>query len=202
MEDFEPDEYSRFGHNVDPTQIRLEAYRLAAMFLSAGPIAEISLEARRTGKGMVDSDTHWLEQLRSQFFWNEASRILTYIAIQARIWFQMKVGPLKGEQIRSDPIWKAACGHLEERATKEDVPLGEGPIGGETKPLTLKDAFDKIIHADVMNPDLEAICVADLFAPKKINALLYLYGKHMGRAWRATIDVIEFVRLVRRAFPE
>jgi hypothetical protein len=56
MEYVEPDG-SAFAHNVDSIQMGLELYRLTTMFLSAGPIEEISLEARQSGKDLVDSDT-------------------------------------------------------------------------------------------------------------------------------------------------
>lgn len=80
MEYIEPDG-SSFGHNIDSTQMGLELYRLIAMFLSAGPIEEISSKARQSGKGLVDRETHWLEALKSRFFWDEVSRILIYLAI-------------------------------------------------------------------------------------------------------------------------
>lgn len=66
MEYIEPDG-SSFGHNIDSTQMGLELYRLTAMFLSVGPIEEISSKARQSGKALVDRETHWLEALKSRF---------------------------------------------------------------------------------------------------------------------------------------
>ena len=53
MEYIEPDG-SSFGHNIDSTKMGLELYRLTAMFLSVGPIEEISSKARQSGKGLVE----------------------------------------------------------------------------------------------------------------------------------------------------
>jgi hypothetical protein len=192
MEDVEREELFRVGHHVNTTQIRLEIYRLATMFLSSGPIAALSLEGQRTGKGMVDFDTHWLEELSSEFSWSENSRILIYTAIQGRL-------------LRSIPHWKAlpiwgeVCGEIETGASIASSSFGAGPLGGPSKPLTLKQAFDKIIHSLTINPDVEALTEFKLFGTTKENPILYLYGEHMNeKPWRATVNIMEYIRLTRK----
>jgi len=191
MEDVEREDLFRFGHDVDTIQIRLELYRLATMFLSSGPIAEFSLEGHRTGRGMIDLDTHWLEELGSQFFRGETSRILIYTAIQGRILYYIRCW-------RSVPIWDEVCGHLEEASRIEESSFGAGPLGGTVKPLTLRETFNKIIHSVTINGNEETITNSKLFGPKRINPILYLYGKLHGKPWRATLEIIEYVHLMRK----
>jgi|ERR1700730_3187360 len=192
MEVVEPDESFRFGHDVNTTQIRLEIYRLATMFLSSKPIADLSLEGQRTGKGMVDSDTHWLEELSSQFFWSENSRIFIYTAIQGRL---LRSIP----HLKSLPIWDEACGDIETGAIVAPESFGAGPLGGSVKPLTFKQAFDKIIHSLTINPDVETLSEFKLFGSTKINSILFLYGEHRNeKPWRATLSILEYIRLMRK----
>ena len=190
---------SAFGHNVDPMQMGLEAYRLTAMSLSADPIEKISQEAQETGKGLVDSDTHWLEALRDRFFWDEVLRILIYLAIQGRLYRDMKSPFDKSNRMRELPIWKETCGSLEETEKRSKSATGCRIVHDDRKNLTLREAFNKIIHADAINPDVDADNFVKMLLAKKINPVVYLYGTQSGRAWRTTLDIIEFVRLLRRA---
>jgi hypothetical protein len=167
----------------------LELYRLTAMFLSAEPIEKISIEARQSGKGLVDSNTHWLEALRSRFFWDEVSRILIYLAIQGRLYLNLKSPFDRSDRMRSLPVWNESCGYLEEISLQPKA----------TKPLVLSEAFNKIIHADVINPDVEAGSCSEMLTAQKINSTVYLRGMHFEKSWRAALDIIEFVRLLRRA---
>jgi hypothetical protein len=186
------EESFRFGHHVDTTQVGLEVYRLATMFLSSEQIADFSLGGQRTGKGMVDYDTHWLEELSLKFFWGETSRILVYTAIQGRL---LRSIP----HCKSLPIWDEACGDIETGMIVAPESFGAGPLSGSIKPLTLKQAFDKIIHSLAINPDVEPLTEFGSFGPTKTNPILFLYGKHWNeKPWRATLSVLEYVRLMRR----
>jgi len=162
------------------------------MFLSSEAIADFSLEGQRTGKGMVDSGTHWLEELSSQFFWSENSRILIYTAIQGRL---LRSIP----HWKFLPIWDEACGDIETGAIVAPKSFGVGPLGGSVKPLSLKQAFDKIIHSLKINPDVKMLTEFKLFGTTKTNSILFLYGEHMNeKTWRATLSVLEYVRLMRK----
>jgi hypothetical protein len=192
MEDVEPGGLFRFGHHINATQIRLEIYRLATMFLGSGPIAELSLEGQRTGEGMVNSDTHWLEELGSEFFSAENSRILIYTAIQGRL---LRSIP----HWKALPIWDEVCGDIETGASTAPESFGAGPLGGPSKPLTLKQAFDKIIHSLTINPDVEPLTEFKLFGTTKANPILYLYGEHPNeKPWRATVNIMKYIRLTRK----
>jgi len=86
---------------------------------------------------MIDDETQWLDELRLSFFWDETSRILSYTATQDRLYAAMQ---------QSSPGWEAECGRLEEAPTKDNVPIGAGPLAAETRPLTLREAFNKLIN--------------------------------------------------------
>src|SRR5262249_10077416 len=123
------------------------------------------------------------------------SRILIYTAIQGRLYSSMKYPS-------SFPIWEEPCGELEQ-GPRTGVPLGEGALGGAMIPLTLREAFNKIIHATIMNTDSEAMTARKgeaVASTNRINPVLYLYGTHMsGKPWRATLKLLEFVRLMNLA---
>jgi hypothetical protein len=140
---------------------------------------------------MVDPDTHWLEELSSQFFWSETSRILIYTAIQRRL---LRSIP----HWKSLPIWGETCGDIERGATGVPKSLGDGPLGGLAKRLTLKQAFDKIVHSLTINPDVEPLTEFELFGPTKTNPTVFLYGDWNEKPWRATLRVLEYARLMRK----
>ena len=196
MEDVdEPLEEFRTGHFIDEIEIRKELYRLVTMVLASGLIAERALHWHiDTSKERFNYLTHYLQGLAERYFTVELSRILIYTAIQGRLYSSMKYSS-------SFPIWEEACGELEQ-GPRTGVPLGEGPLGGNMIPLTLREAFNKIIHATVMNTDFEAItaCEGEAVA---IQPVLYLYGTRMnGKPWRATLKLLEFVRLMNLALPQ
>jgi hypothetical protein len=179
MEDVvEPLEEFRPGHSIDEIQIKLELYRLVTMILASGEI-----------------QTNFLQGLAERYFVDELSRILISVAIQGRLYSSMKYPG-------SFPIWAEACAELEQ-APSSDAPLGEGPLDGKIIPLTLKEAFNKIIHATIMNTDSEVVSDGDSLATtNRIKPTLYLYGRHMnGKPWRVTLELMEFVRLMNLALP-
>jgi hypothetical protein len=141
---------------------------------------------------MVDPDTHWLEELSSRFFWGETSRILIYTAIQGRL---IRSIP----HWKTFPIWYEACGDIETAPIGAPEAVGAGPLGGSVKPLTLKQAFDKIIHSLAINPDVEPLTEFESFGPTKTNPTPFLYGEHgNAKPWRATLSALNYVRLMRR----
>jgi hypothetical protein len=195
MEDVDPVEEFRPGHTIDEIQIRLELYRLITMILASGPIAEKALDWHSTLKDGARYHTHYLQGLAERYFDDELSRILIYTAIQGRVYSSMKYPG-------SFPIWSEHCGELE-TGSKCGVPLGEGPLCRKTVPLTLREAFNKIIHATVLDTDTEAVSHPESYATtNRINPLVYLYGTHVnGKPWRATLNLMDFVRLMNQALP-
>jgi len=55
--------------------------------------------------------------------------------------------------------------------------------------LTLRDACNKIIHAGKIRFDS-----AQQDGQRYLNPIVYLYGELHGKEWKATIDLIEFVK--------
>jgi hypothetical protein len=199
MEDVEPLEEFRPGHSIDEIEIRKELYRLVTMVLASDPIAERALHwVIGKSKERPGYRTHYLQGLAQRYFADELSRILIYTAIQGRLYSSMKYPS-------SFPVWEEACGELEQ-GPRTGVPLGEGPLGGKMIPLTLREAFNKIIHATAMNTDSEAITAREgeaVASTNRIKPVLYLYGTHMnGKPWRATLKLLEFVRLMNLALPQ
>jgi len=60
---------------------------------------------------------------------------------------------------------------------------------GKDKPLTLREACNKIIHAQKIRFDISETDAGQAF----LNPIIYLYGKReKGVEWKATLDVIVF----------
>jgi hypothetical protein len=181
------------SHDIDLEQLKLELYRLITMFLSSDKLTDMILSDIRTGK-VRDFGTHFMGMLEGLFY-GEMSRILLYTAIQCRVF-------ANNEYQRSIPLWDKTCGELE-NTKKKDAAVGLGPLGGETSPLTLREAFNKIIHAEAINLDLEDAEDEGLWLPQiKVNPLLYLYGRtQSGNPWRAILRIIDYVRWITFALP-
>lgn len=193
MEDSDPSGLVLPSHIVDDAQIRLELYRLANIFLSSDAIATMVLADVEAGEVRI-SDDHFMITLREDHLYNEMSRILIYTAIQCRIFAAWK-------HETDNPVWGKTCGELE-KATAKDVPLGQGPLGGKIVPLTVREAFNKIIHAKVMHADMEDTESCQAWAPRaKFNPQIYLYGRQNGRPWRATLNIIDYIGWVNFAIP-
>ena len=58
-----------------------------------------------------------------------------------------------------------------------------------TEILDLREACNKIIHAKRVRLDIE-----QNGEQPYLNPLIYLYGEHKGKCWRATVDVIAFAK--------
>src|SRR5262249_32176800 len=142
------------GHDVDFAQIHLELYRLITAFLSDDALAKLIGEDIRAGK-IGHYDHHALYQLRETFFRSEIFRTFICTAIQCRL-----LAEWKHEQ--DNPAWQKTCGTLE--TAGKDAPLKQGPLGGAIAPLTVREAFNKIIRVERINFDSE-------------DAVLYLYGR-------------------------
>ncbi len=56
-------------------------------------------------------------------------------------------------------------------------------------PLEIREACNKIIHAQKVRFDVEEIGVQ-----KYMNPIIYLYGTLQNKEWRATLDVIKFCK--------
>jgi hypothetical protein len=101
---------------------------------------------------------------------DEITRLLLNLAITARV-----------IDDRQDHVFERVgsnCGQLE----KYDGPNDVGA-------LNLREACNKIIHANKVRFDIE-----EKVEQPYLNPFIYLYGEQNGKKWKATIDIIAFVK--------
>lgn len=94
------------------------------------------------------------------------TRILLSVAITARVIDDLANGAF--DLVAED------CGTLEE--------------GPKMKPLSLREACNKIIHATKIRFDGEKNAAGELY----VTPFIYLYGEKNGVQWRATLNVLKF----------
>lgn len=186
------------SYTNDYQLIRLELFRLIAMIFSSKEIAILAEEntSDYDRLRLGGYQPHWLQSFATTYFHSELSRILLYTAITCRT-------------IASNPyfsewdVWKMKCGTLERKKLEgKDREIGAGALGGSLQDLSLKEAFNKLIHAEVINPDIETINGDDaLFSANYINPKIYIYGRRNSEVWRATLEIQDYVRLINSALP-
>jgi hypothetical protein len=59
----------------------------------------------------------------------------------------------------------------------------------QTETLDIREACNKIIHAEIVRFDVE-----ELGVQRYMNPIIYLYGKLGRSSWRAQLDVIKFCK--------
>jgi hypothetical protein len=99
---------------------------------------------------------------------DEITRILLSVAITARVIDDLADGVF--DFVADD------CGTLE--------------WANKAKPLTLREACNKIIHASKVRFDVEHSAGGQAY----VMPFIYLYGEKNGVEWRATLDVLKFAR--------
>jgi hypothetical protein len=168
------------GHQFDGGLFALDVYRLLGIVLSDKQIAALGDEATH------HSPPVW--QLQDRFRKAEIMRILISSAVALRILLDQERDP-------RDKRFKIAsnkqCGELWKNWDRT-----KRRSKGKSKPLTVRDACNKIIHAsdivdDVVwpNPELNPDQVGIYIRP-----FVYLYGTHKGQDWRAKLSVIDFAQ--------
>lgn len=75
-----------------------------------------------------------------------------------------------------------------------DACCGVIDIVGETEKLNLREAFNKIIHADAF--DFVIKDTDDKF--QYVEPEIYLHGSHQGKEWEAKLDVVAYIREFNR----
>lgn len=141
----------------------LELYRLLAIFLASKSFAEL-----RTGThGEGEDPIRDLQEVEV----SEIFRILLMLAVTARV--------VDDREKRIFDLLGFKCGTLQRdlaSETRED--------------LTLREAFNKIMHARKLRSDIEYNGEGQEF----FNPTIYLYGTQGSKEWRATLDVIAFAK--------
>lgn len=152
------------GYNFEVEEIRLELYRLLNQFL-----AEEKLAACKDGD-------EWLfhaVDIVGHFFDVETQRILIQAAVVARI----KDDNEEESRLKLGEF-ETTCGTLIENLDEPE----------EVK-LSLREACNKIIHALRFHYDVESQAGVNI-----INPVVYLYGKKGRKEWKASLNIIDFVK--------
>lgn len=151
------------GYPVETSYLDLEIYRLVAIFGAAPTLAQRDR-----------FDWSWLKRY---YEFPEACRILVSLAALLR------------NQMDSSPAT------TEEALSKHGSSVGvlTPSVRTPTKacPLAFREACNKILHADFINPD-----VTDAADPENaaLNPIVHLYGT-LGKAdWRASLNIFEFAQ--------
>lgn len=152
------------GYNFEVEEVRLELYRLLNQF-----VAEEKLSA------LMEKDP-WLfhaVDIVGHFFDVETQRVLIHAAVLARV----KDDNEEESRLKLGEF-ETTCGVLIEDLSKPNEPI----------PLSLREACNKIIHALRFHYDVES-------QPRNIvNPTVYLYGNRGNKNWKATIQIIDFIK--------
>jgi hypothetical protein len=145
----------------DPLSFALDLYRLLCMFLADKRV--VSVDPNPYSEPL---------ELRSEFLRGEVLRILISSSVALRIAF---------DQDQEFKSLKTNCGKLYPKWPK-------GKQKAES--LTLREACNKIIHAEKIQYDFHEPAAVDPY----LRPYVYLYGKKDGREWRAKLSIIGFVK--------
>jgi hypothetical protein len=149
------------GFVFESPQVDMEIYRLLTMVLASQALAEC---ARSPNGGLR---LEWLRKIEVA----EVSRALVSLAAIVRT--GLARGPVGSIELQR-PVGL----------------LYEGPpTASKPADLTLREACNKILHADVVDPEVRD--EGPELGPS-LTRRINLYGQHRGRDWRAVLDVVSF----------
>jgi hypothetical protein len=160
-----PGEQARHRPNFDV--IAIELHRLVSIFLASRSFADL----------MTTPEGH-ASQLRDPIFQlqecedDEISRILLAVAISGRV--------LDDNADRVLGLFAGTCGTLVADLDHPDRAV----------PLELREAFNKILHAESVHGDIDRSETRQIYR----NPVIYLYGTQHRRRWKATLDVVAFAK--------
>lgn len=148
------------GHIPEMRSVFLDLYRLLAIFLSSKEFSE----------------QHKYDELDvlgdlQEFEWEEATRILISSAIIGRIVDDREDQLLGKAETDVGLLWK-------DWSRPDDSVV-----------LTLREAFNKIIHADRVRTDLE---LDEENGLSYFNNVVYFYGTYNGKEWKATLRIVDY----------
>jgi hypothetical protein len=150
------------GYKPNTETVILELHRLLAIFLSSRSFAEL-----REGSGESWESIDHIQQYEE----DEITRILLAIAITARV--------IDDREQRVFDLVAGDCGTLSHVGSNE------------ISPLTLREACNKIIHAQKVRFDVSITEAGQQY----LNPTIYLYGKRQNRAeWKVELNVLVFAR--------
>ena len=146
---------------LDLRSVFLDLHDLLATFLSSKKFAEL----RQTDSLEV------LGELQ-EWEWDEVTRILISSSICGRIEYDRDNGLALESETDLGLLWKDWS-----KPDQSDV-------------LTLRESFNKIIHAERVRADLEVDKEKEL---TYYNNVVYFYGTHNGTEWRAELRIVDYV---------
>lgn len=152
------------GYGPDIEITRLDLYRLLNQFLASRRLSEMCHDDPYLNHAMYALD---------HFFEIEATRILLSSAVIARV-IDDRDGELKN--------YDTTCGTLIENLEHPDI----------TENLHLREACNKIIHAKTIRYDVEV--ERHGYDQRLFNPYIYYYGSRNGKKWKATLDVVNYVK--------
>lgn len=161
------DDRGRAGHLPDAASMLVELHRLLAIFLASQQFADL-----------VEAGVHHQEELHDPVLRlqavedSEIPRILLSAAITGRVLDDAN------RRVLNDVA--GACGTL-----IQDLRAPEN-----SEELSLREAFNKIIHATKLHVDLEQNARGRSY----LQPFLYLYGRRNRDEWKATLNVVEFAK--------
>ena len=161
-------EIRRDGFFFDEDTLRLDLYRLLSCFYASADFARLALREGSREK---------VAELAGDYQEFEVTRLLVTIAATVRV--------VQDRDKDIVPNVKTKCGSLFPDAGSR-----------KSKPLSLRDACNKIIHARKFNFDVRKIRIRDGHITRiqhALNPVMHLYGEQDGVHWKATLDILGFV---------
>jgi len=150
------------GHFPNTGNAVVELHRLLAIFLASRHFAELC--EGYPGEGF--DPIYQIQEVEG----DEITRILLNLAITARV--------VDDREGRAFELVGSDCGTLQKDLRNQ-----------ETDVLEIREACNKLIHAETVRFDVE-----ELGDQRYLNPIIYLYGTLQGRQWRAQLDVIKFCK--------
>jgi hypothetical protein len=153
------------AYNFEVDEIRLEMYRLLNQFLAEEKLSLLMQE---------DAWLFHAVDIVGHLFTAECQRILIQAAVVARV----KDDNEEESRLKLGKF-ETTCGTLIEDLKKPDVVV----------PLNLRESCNKIIHALQFHYDIEKTEDREI-----INPTVYLYGSRGSKEWKATLEVVDFIK--------
>ena len=166
--EFEHSEIRRDGFFFDGETIRPDLYRLLSCFYASADFARLAVRQGSREK---------VAELAGDYQEFEVTRLLVTIAATVRVVLDRDRDVV--------PRVKTKCGSIVANAGSR-----------ENKPLSLRDACNKIIHAKKFNFDVRKIRIRDGHMTRikyALNPVMHLYGEQDRVPWKATLDILGFV---------
>lgn len=164
MVEFRPPEYLKPGHHFNTSNLTLDLYRLLCMVVADKQVTALSRKSKI------------FSELSGEHLEHEVTRILVSSAVAIRV--ELDQHPKEVWE-----KWDTDCGLLFQ-------PYSAKSKKAKSRPLKLRDACNKIIHATEIHWDIAGKYVDERYA----RPIVYFYGVEKKVRWRAKLMLIQFVR--------